>query len=257
MLQWTILLRDIAILFAALSASFAGLLTLPASIAAGVMAIILWHAWGVAGLAPALFFLISSSLWTRWPGKAKREARLRSLSQVFANGSIGTVSTLLWFLTKDPVWLGAMIGSFSAATADTWSSEWGRGLGGTPLSLRTLQRVQAGDSGAISLVGTIASLAGALSVAGVSLKIGLIEPDWFSIILLAGFAGGMADSFAGAWFQAQWLDKDGSTTETRPVDATRENLIHGLPWVNNDVVNLVATGAGAILAVMAGYSIQP
>ena len=97
--------------------------------------------------------------------------------------------------------------NFAVVNADTWATELGV-LNPTPPRLITNLRkvVEKGTSGGVSLVGTLASLAGAGIV---GLLAALISPtgiDWkfFVWISIAGLLGSLFDSLLGATVQATY-----------------------------------------------------
>lgn len=223
-----------------------GLLTPTGGVLAGLMAFAFAGAFGWPGLVPPLVFLATGSLWTRWPGGSRKTDRTRSARQELANGLVPTLFALAeWIRPHAPFEL-AVVGSLAAATADTWATEWGRALGGRPLSLRTLTRVPAGRSGAVSAVGLAASLAGAAALAGAAGAAGLVVRADLATVILAGMAGSLADSAAGAWIQGIWERKDGRLDEA-PGEASR--LARGVPWLDNDGVNVLCTLTGAAVAL--------
>ncbi|MFH0882661.1 MAG: DUF92 domain-containing protein [bacterium] len=226
------------------------LLTIPGALAAASMAILLFAAWGFAALVPALTFLIFSSLWTRWPGGAKGHERRRNLVQVLANGLPATLLAIIEIVYHNGLWGLMMSASFAAAAADTWSTEWGRPLGGNPVSLRTVRTAPPGESGAISALGTLASMAGAASVALSAKFAGILDNCDTWTVLYAGLFGGIADSLAGAWIQGQWISASGTRTEVRLDAGANGQLARGVTWVDNNAVNLLAAGTGALVALL-------
>lgn len=221
-------------------------LTLPASLAAWLLALLLYFAAGVSLVLIAFLFLASSSLFTRWPGKSSQRDHPRRARQVIANGIVaGGAALFAILLDPSPFAIGMIVGSFAAATADTWASEWGAGIGGKPLSLRTFKPTQPGESGAVSLTGTVATIAGAALIAVSAYFLGLIPTLHVPIITVAGIAGSLLDSIAGAWVQAVWLKHDGRMTESRMESGV---LIRGIVWIDNDMVNVIATLTGALVA---------
>ena len=78
------------------------------------------------------------------------------------------------------------LGTLAAATADTWATEVGTLAGGTPRSIRTLRPVPAGTSGGVSVVGTLASVLGALLLPALALAM-----HWPTAVVAGAVAGGL------------------------------------------------------------------
>ncbi|MBD3167549.1 DUF92 domain-containing protein, partial [bacterium] len=195
-------------------------------------------------------FFVLAGIWTRWPGGARDEKRRRNARQVLANGGVAGLGAMLALLGFQESGTMVMAGTFAAAAADTWATEWGRAFGGAPLSLRTGKRTEPGVSGAVSLTGTVASLLGAASVATALWSVQLLTIFPVILITAAGFIGAAADSIAGARLQAVWQMPDGGTTEHGSKAGDDAVMVRGVRWIDNDVVNGIATATGAISAVL-------
>lgn len=211
--------------------------------------------FGIGGWQWALLllaFFISSSLLTRAFKKRKSglsekfsKGGQRDAGQVLGNGALATLfAGLHFFFPASPwVWL-AFAASLAAVNADTWSTELGV-LNPNPPRLITHpgRVVEKGTSGAVSLVGTLAALAGS---ALIGLLAALFPPapvPWSLglLVTLAGFLGSLFDSLLGATVQAIYYcptcDKE---TERHPQHTcgTLTTQIRGWEWLNNDIVNL-------------------
>jgi uncharacterized membrane protein len=71
--------------------------------------------------------------------------------------------------------------------------------------------------------------------------------------VVAGTLGALSDSLLGATAQAAyWCDACGVPLESRVHAACgrQARLMHGLPWIDNDVVNALATLCGAALGAL-------
>jgi uncharacterized protein (TIGR00297 family) len=170
------------------------------------------------------------------------------MKQVVANGGAAALAAASFMIFDTDLPLYAMIGAFAAASADTWSTEWGRSFGGRPYSLRELAYVSPGDSGAISAVGTVASIAGAASVVLAASMTNLVEWSLVLPLIAAGFLGGVADSIFGAWLQGVWQGESGEKIEHEAGHGGP--MLRGVRWMDNDGVNMLATLCGAGLAVV-------
>lgn len=221
--------------------------------------------FGLGGLPWAsllLIFFISSSALSRL--FARRKATLadkfskgsrRDWAQVLANGGLGVLLALMQVLLpgQDWPWL-AYAGAIAAVNADTWATELGV-LSPTPPRLITSgQRVERGTSGAVSVLGMLAGLGGAILV---GLAAVLLSPKTSSLsllaaILLGGLCGAMVDSAFGATVQAvYWCPACSKETERHPRHGCGNETVRrrGWRWINNDVVNFLCALTGGVVTI--------
>lgn len=237
-------------------------LTGAGAVAGGGLAASIVGLGGPAWAVPSFVFFLSSSLLSRL-GRARKAAAerlqmkssVRDSGQVMANGGVAWGFVLLHAVCPSRLWHAGFLGAFAAAAADTWATEVGTLSRRPPRHLLTGRPAQRGASGAVSLVGTLAAVGGALSVA---VAAGGVLPgrraDRASLMVsvaLAGVAGAFADSLLGATVQASYRNpRTGGRTE-RPADEGRPNdLVRGWEWVTNDTVNAACTATGAALAML-------
>jgi uncharacterized protein (TIGR00297 family) len=206
-----------------------------------------------SGLTPLALLFVQTFLATRAGRRVKAQAGLaekrqgRNAAQVIANLSIaGLAVSGLGFMVvmrgevccgggyhRVWVWPAMILMSLAAlveATADTVSSEVGQAFGGRPVMLLTLQRVDPGADGAVTLLGSLAGIAGGAFVAAVgmwALRLSVIDGV---IAFLAGTIGLFFDSLLGA------------TVERRG-------------WLGNDLVNFFSTLFAAGVALGAHWRI--
>ena len=155
-------------------------------------------------LCLATFFVLGT-VATR-VGKATKQAHgTRTVRHVLANGLVPASAALAAAAvpTYGPELTAAFAGSLAAATADTLSSEIGRVYGGTPYLLTTLRRVPAGENGGVTVVGSLAGLAGAAVLATVAVLLTLCGS--LPAIVVAGVAGNLTDSVFGATLERRGL----------------------------------------------------
>ena len=220
---------------------------------------------------PILMFFVLSSLLSKIGKKQKRllasvieKTGCRDVWQVLANGGVAGIFVLLWYFFPLDVWYILYLGALAAVTADTWGTEIGVLSKGIPRSILTFQTVSVGTSGGLSIAGTIGSAMGSLVLAGVGVLFSphssprIMGVSEFFIVLFAGFAGSLIDSFLGATIQAQYRCKVcGKLTEKLThCEGTSTEFIHGFQWINNDVVNGFAALSGVVLAALGWYFIS-
>lgn len=201
-----------------------------------------------------LFFFITSSLLSRWKavdrerhvrGMLEKSSR-RDAVQVLANGLVFATAAILSTYGNVELWQAIGAGAIAAATADTWSTEIGTVLGGTPRMITTGRVVQPGTSGGVTIAGSVSAFAGALLAASV---VSLI--DWGTpvhAVAVGGVAGSLVDSLLGAFAQERrWCSACDVGTEQR-IHTCGTATAHrgGFAGFNNDVVNLVSIIAGAL-----------
>jgi uncharacterized protein (TIGR00297 family) len=218
--------------------------------------------WAVMVIA---FFASSTAL-----GRIRRDLRARRIgsivakggprdaTQVFANGGTFAAAALGQLMLPSTSWLAVGAGALAAAAADTWATEIGSLAARPPRDIIRWQMVAPGTSGGVTLVGTMASVAGAGFIGGIA---GL--GGWPGSVVIAtvvgGIAGGLGDSILGALLQVRrWCDRCESSTE-QPVHvcgaATR--ISGGVRWIDNDTVNLISVLLGGAAAFIVYTTLAP
>jgi uncharacterized protein (TIGR00297 family) len=177
----------------------------------------------------------------------------RDLGQALANGGVAAAAVLLFGVTGNPAYMGAVLGALAAANADTWATELGVLSRSAPRLITNFRHAAPGTSGAISLAGTLAALGGAAFVGVVG---ALGDASLWRLlpwVALAGLGGCLLDSLLGATVQAiHWCPACQKETE-RTVHRCGQTTVlrRGLTWLGNDTVNLLATLAGAVIGYLA------
>jgi uncharacterized protein (TIGR00297 family) len=218
--------------------------------------------FGLGGLpwaALLLLFFLSSSLLSRAFERQKfgltekfAKGSRRDYGQVLANGGLGALLALIQvaYPALDWLWI-AYVGAMAAVTADTWATEVGVLSRSAPVLITTGARVERGSSGGVTLVGCLASLAGALAV---GLAASLFSPTLpLGLVLLAAGVGGLAgaffDSLLGATLQGiYYCPHCEKETESHPLHrcGTQTTPFRGWRWLDNDRVNFLCSVVGAV-----------
>lgn len=241
----------------ALTVKRAGALTAGGAVAATVVGTLAVAAgWNWAALLFAYF--TSSTLLSRL-GKTQKEQRTaaivekggsRDAVQVLANGGVFAGAAVAMLLRPDIRWVALGVGALAASAADTWATEAGTLWGREPRSILSLKVVSAGTSGGVSVIGSVAAVAGALFVAGAAAALGWTM-SLVAAVAVAGVAGAFFDSLLGATLQMRrWCRTCARETEQtwHSCGAATEPR-RGLSWVDNDVVNFLSTVAGGLLGI--------
>jgi len=227
----------------------AGWLTRDGAIAAVIVGGIILTSAGLTGIALLALFFLSGSILTYagrggMPDRDESPSRGRTWRQVVANGGWAAVGALL--VPGEPAWGWAiLIGALAAGQADTWGTEIG-GRSPTPPRLITTGRaVPAGTSGGVTLLGTLAGISGAGLIAGLAWALGV--PGGIVVAgIVGGVVGTLSDSLLGATVQGVYRCDtcDVTTEQPSPRCGQLTRLVRGCRWMDNDVVNLLATGLG-------------
>jgi uncharacterized protein (TIGR00297 family) len=216
---------------------------------------------GFAGSLAVFFY--SSVYFSRWRAGDKRdrsrsvlpEARARDAWQVLANGGLFAIAAVGWALFGS--WQAGLFafGALATAMADTWATEIGMALKATPRSILTWQRAVPGTSGAVSAYGTSAAVIGAFVMALCAVASFTVPFDVprLEAVFVGGVAGALTDSLLGASVQSRrWCDECSEWTERRVhTCGYRSHHRSGFRWMNNDMVNLLATAVGGFTAITA------
>ena len=246
-----------AIVIAAI-ARRAGSLTTGGAIAAalvGTAAVAAGWSWGFL----LILYFVSSTLLSRVGRRTKLERTAgmvekpgaRDGRQVLSNGVVfaALAGSAAYSSDLDAFVMGPAAAALAASAADTWATEIGTLVGQAPRSILTGRRLAIGQSGGVTWAGTLASLAGAGFIAAISFALGWPRSAFVPVVA-GGIVGSITDSVLGALAQERrWCDACGKGTEMRVHSCgTRTRRVGGLPFMNNDLVNLLATLAGALTA---------
>lgn len=223
-------------------------------------------AWGLMLVA----FFGSSSLLSHYRRADKSgvsdkfsKGHRRDLGQALANGGLGVLLALFYRLSPHPAILAAFVGAMATVSADTWATEIGILSRQAPRLVTTLRTVPPGTSGGITRGGSLAALAGGLFIgicaivfvsaerlaSGQSAALGI----WWSGLPIAGISGlvgAFFDSLLGATAQRIYYCQACQTQTEQAIHRCGSPAYpqRGWRWLNNDMVNFVSSGVGALVA---------
>ncbi|MDB9312040.1 TIGR00297 family protein [Spirulina sp. CS-785/01] len=217
------------------------LLTLMGYLHAWGLGVVLWGTLNWPGYLVVLFYFFLGSAVTRI-GKTEKESQgiaegrsgVRGPENVWGSALTAMVCAL-GTLAVNEVWSGLLVlgyvASFSTKLSDTCASEVGKAYGKRTFLITTLQPVARGTEGAVSLEGTLAGGVASLAIAILGWGVGLISPFGILWCLIAAFIATNLESVIGATLQ------------------TKFSLL------TNEVVNIINTTLGAIIAILLAWGI--
>jgi len=230
-----------------------------ASLAVGYP-ILLGGGWKWFIIVATFFVLGVGFTWYRYEykksiGSAQEKGGTRNWPNILANGGVAALLGFGEFLGGGLVFSVLYVGAVSAAASDTVATELGLLNRSPPRLITDLRRaVSPGTSGGVSPMGLAGTLIASALIGVVAALLGVasgLQPAYVvAVSVSGGVIGSLADSVAGATFQR----KSYCVVCGKP----SENLVHcgeptrfssGLGFVDNHVVNVLATVFGAIGSV--------
>ena len=218
--------------------------------------------WGLS----LVYFFVSSSLLSSFRARQKAmvasdkfsKGSRRDLSQAMANGGLATFFSLCSGFSRSPGALrraqSGFIGALATATADTWATELGTLSKASPRLITNGKPVAPGTSGGVTPLGMAATALGACTLGfffwaaeGFRKSLALTP----LLALLSGMVGSCFDSVLGATLQAMYTCPTCKTETEQHIHhcGSRTEFLRGIAWMNNDVVNFMATTIGSITAI--------
>ncbi len=217
------------------------LLTFMGYLHAWVLGVIVWGCLQWQGYVIVMFYFLVGSSITK-VGMAQKEAEgiaekrsgVRGPENVWGSALIGTICAIAFYFSSpfwQPFWLLGYVASFATKLSDTCASEIGKAYGKSTFLITTLKPVPRGTEGAISLEGTLAGIVASVAIAFLAWGINMIDGVGVLICILAAFIATNLESLVGATVQNQF------------------------DWLTNEVVNIINTFFGAIIAIALSYSL--
>ncbi|UBF27608.1 TIGR00297 family protein [Kovacikia minuta CCNUW1] len=219
------------------------LLTPAGLLHAWFLGVLVWGTLGWQGYVVVMVYFLVGSAVTR-VGMAQKEAEgiaekrsgARGPENVWGSALTGALCAIAAFIVpwlnlgSSGQWLVSLlvlgyVASFSTKLADTCASEIGKAYGQRTFLITNLQPVPRGTEGAVSLEGTLAGIVASIALALVGWAVGLISLWMVAVCAVAAFVATNLESVIGATLQSRFN------------------------WLTNEVVNIVNTLIGAIVAM--------
>lgn len=237
-------------------------LSLSGAIAAVMMGTIYYGAGNLFWFGTLLLFFITSTLLSKYRQESKQDLEKsyaktgkRDAGQVLANGGIGMILCLGYFINPDETWKLLFIGVMATVTADTWATEVGSLSRRPPISILNGKRLPPGTSGGISWLGSTAAAIGGAVIGAGAWVFGQwmgMEAGLFTYIF-SGFIGGLAGAFADSWMGATVqkmyrCSVCGKDVEVHKHCGQATDRSRGWGFMSNDAVNMISSMIGGLAA---------
>jgi uncharacterized protein (TIGR00297 family) len=203
---------------------------------AWILGVLVWGTLNWPGFLVVVFYFLAGSGVTKIgmaekeaAGIAEKRSGARGPENVWGSALVGTACALgYWLLSPEfkPLFALGYVASFSTKLSDTTATEIGKAFGQRTFLITTLKPVPRGTEGAVSLEGTLAGIAGSIAIALVGWAVGLISLVGVGICAIAAFIATTIESLIGATIEGK------------------------LPGLTHDVVNVLNTLIGAIVAIV-------
>lgn len=249
----------IIVVIAAISGYKSRSLTKSGAFATILVGLTILVAFGARGLFLIGAFFVTSSFWSKYKADKKKsledklkKSGARDAVQVFANGGAPAILSLLYLLFPEDFLLYMFISSLATANSDTWASEIGSLSKSKPIHVLTFSRVDAGTSGAMSLLGTIAALCGAFLIAIISHYLWNEVTFQLGVAIgIVGFIGNLIDTLLGATVQVTYTCPNcGLNTEKTNHCGQSTIYKSGFRFLNNDTVNFLSIALGSLFILL-------
>lgn len=228
---------------------------------------------GLTWFAVVVVFFALSGLFTRYryewkarSGVAQDRGGARGWPNAVANGGLAAAIAAGEYVARVSGFPGdllalAFVGAVATSTADTLATELGLLSRVRPRLISGFQEVSPGTSGGLTFLGQAGALLGALAISGAAWLLGVLTMPLLAALLsigVAGMVGTLLDSVLGATAQGTYIcTVCGLETESRRHHGQRAKRVRGLRLLDNNGVNLVATGCGALVALLMSIVVLP
>jgi uncharacterized protein (TIGR00297 family) len=224
---------------------------------------------GVSWTVPLLTFFLSSSLLSK-AGQARKmqfqgifeKGSRRDAAQVLGNGGLAWLMIILYSFDPRPAFFVAYLAALASTQADSWATEIGTMVPDPrPRSVVGFRPVAPGTSGGVTWLGTLGGVMGALLICasawaaapGAMQSLGAEKS--LLVIGLSGALGGLVDSILGATIQGRYYDPEQARVTERarrqtPDGPVKNDLVAGVAWLNNDIVNFCCSLSGAAIGLL-------
>jgi uncharacterized protein (TIGR00297 family) len=194
-------------------------------------------------------------------GAAQGKGGARNWPNILANGGVASAVAISNFFGASSQLAVLFLGAVSASAADTVATELGLLSTSEPRLITDLStRVSPGTSGGVSILGFVGAAFASLVIGAMGLALGIIPQPLIvlPLCLVGGLAGTVVHSIIGAKVQRRgYCSICLKQTEALSHCGERTRVTGGIRFIENNVVNLLATITGAGTAVGLFTALSP
>lgn len=175
----------------------------------------------------------------------------RGFWQILANSAVALLFALLYYLFKNPIFLYLVFTALAEEFADSMASDIGRLSNKKPLDVLRFKPIEAGLSGGVTLLGTVAAFFGAALAAILPFLFLTFSWQAYLVIFLVAFAGTFIDSVLGSGLQVLYhCPVCDIHTEKREHCNAQTQHVKGVRFIDNSTVNFLSSVCSAALALL-------
>jgi uncharacterized protein (TIGR00297 family) len=186
-------------------------------------------------------------------GSAEEKGGARNWPNILANGGAASIFALLELVYGGSVFAALFLGAIATSAADTVATELGLLSHGKPrLLTRPASVVPPGTSGGVTPLGFGGAIIASMVIGLMAISMGILSDGLWTIAaaVVGGVVGASIDSILGAVVQRKgYCIVCGKPTEALSHCGERTVRTSGAPYIENNVVNLIATFAGALTSL--------
>jgi uncharacterized protein (TIGR00297 family) len=219
-----LIITGLAVIFAYLKEK----ISLSAVVSTAVIGFIVVAFGGVQWVAPLTTFFVIGVLVTEYKKGVKKKHKCdqiqRTYKNVVGNGAYAAVCACGNAILPNPLWYTMMVTGMASATADSVATEIGQVYGKNPFNPITFRPAQIGETGAVSVQGLMAGVAGASVVSLYAYQ------DYGRVIFFAMY-GCVLDSITGITLEEEFKVID--THQNNLLATTVAGTLYGVSYLTH------------------------